>query len=385
MSNVDFNRVVDVVVNLNDNFPSVANFSIPLILTADAGGETAIDTDLVKAFSSIEDLEAYGFTAASDVYKTVVAMLGTSDRPRTFKVGYFDGDLDSSLISILAEDSLFYVVVTAALQVPGDGAALTQVNDILTANRKVLIFDTNDVALRDDATDTTGLGAQLRTISNSRLFGWYVDAVTAPEERQQYAAKVAAYISAVNYNDVDSHYTMKFKELDGAKPANLSNLTAQNITGFLPATGLNAAAGGFLNTYVCTAGQNYTVEGVATDGTFIDTITFNDWLVATMQQNVLAVYLNNKVVPYDETGINLLIGAVVQTLAQGLASGALTDRRLDSNGTDYLPAYEISVQDLDSVAPSLVAQRIAPEIQFCGRYANGVHYGDVEGTLKLVS
>lgn len=382
MSTVPYNRVVNVTVDINDRFPTVANFAIPLILVSDAASLTNISTDIVKAFSSLAEVEAYGFTPESPAYKTVQAMLATNNNPRTFKIGFRGDDVLSGLQDVFAEDSLFYNIVMADPVLPGEVQQLIEANDFLITERKILLFDTFDLLSRDDPQDEAGVGAQLRALQPSRLIGNWLEQVDAGVDRQQYAAKVAAFLSSVNYNSPDSHFTAKFIQLDGALPTKVNGIEAQNITGFLPGTGQNADAGGFLNTYVCTAGINYYIEGTMTDGSFIDLMTFSDWLVADLQRNVLALYTNNRVVPYDNVGQAMIYGAISQTMQTAVQSGALTQNRQDESG-DFLPAFTIDLQNIADVPDALVADRIAPLSQYCARYAGAMHYSDVTGVIKL--
>jgi len=382
MSTVPFNRVVNVTVDINDRFPSVANFAIPLILVSDVNSDTNISTDIVETFSSLEEVAAYGFDPQSPAYKTVQAMLATSNRPRTFKIGYRDADILTGLQGVFAEDSLFYNIVIADLIPASEVPQLIAANEFLIAERKILLFDTADPLSIDDPQDADGVGAQLRALQPSRLIGNWVEPGTATLDRQQYAAKVAAFVSAVNYNSPDSHYTAKFIRLDGALPVSINGTQAQNITGFLPSTGQNPDAGGFLNTYVCTAGINYYIEGTMTDGSFIDLMTFSDWLVASLQRNVLSLYTNNRVVPYDNVGQAMIYGAISQTMQTAVQSGSLTENRQDVAG-NFLPAFTIDLQNIAEVPDALVADRIAPVSEYCARYAGAMHYSDVTGVIKL--
>lgn len=379
MSTVSYNRVVDVSVAISDQFPTVANFSIPLLLDPDTAVDTTLATDLVQSFSDLASLELYGFPTTSPVYIAAQKMLATANAPRTFKVGHLNAtDILSSLTAIAAVDNLWYTVVMVPAQLPADSADLIAANDFLIDNSKILMFETDDSALKASAADATGLGALLRAVQPSRLIGFH------SEGTEGYAVKAASYVSAVNYNNPAAHYTLKFKRLDGALPTDLNDGEVQNLTGFLPGTGQDPAAGGFLNAYICTAGLNFVVEGTTTDGSFIDLVTFSDWLVATMQQNVLSIFTNNKVVPYDQVGVGMLYGAVAQTLDAGVLSGALTETRADIDG-NLLPAYLISIADISGVAPALQAQRIAPEIQYCARYAGAIHFVEVTGKILVAN
>lgn len=207
---------------------------------------------------------------------------------------------------------------------------------------------------------------------------------SADTVEQFYAAKAAAYVSGVDYNQPNSHYTLKFKELTGAIPAAVNDAQVQALTGFVPALGNQASAGGFMNSYICMRSRNFVVEGVYTDGSFIDVTTFADWLRATIQRNVLDVYIQNQVVPYDAAGVLLITTAIAAAMSAGLDSGALTEGRTDSNG-NVLPAFEISYQDIASVDAALQNQRIAPVFQYCARYSNAIHHVTITGELKIAN
>lgn len=398
MSSVSISRVVDVTINVNDRFPTVASFGTPLILVKDDDGDgnttTTLTADKVKSFSTIDEVLTYGFAKDTDAYLTAAALVGVNNAPKTFKLALWDGTIDDAVKAALVQDSAFYCVVVAGQLSDTDSADLLATNQTLIANRKLLTFNVNDTALRDDGTDATGLAALLKGTSPSRMIGFYLDnpnldADGLPDPAldnpyQQYAAKAAAYISGVDYNNPNSHYTLKFKRLDGSSNTSLTDTQVQNLTGFQPGTGLDENIGGFLNTYICMAGQNFVVEGIATDGTFVDQLTFVDWLYATMQSNVLGVFINAKVIPYDATGVSLVLSAITQTLDTAVASGALTDARPDVDG-ELLPAYEVSAQDFTEVSAALQAQRIAPAFEYCARYAGAFHFADIIGTLKLAN
>ena len=383
MSTISFDRVVNVTVNINDRFPAVANFSIPLILTSEEG-TSSISVDTVRSFSSLEEVEAYGYDDTTEVHAIVSALIGTRFRPNTFKIGYSATADAAGLTAINQVDPLFYAVILPGIQTVANLADLTSLNSAATMLRKLIFIQGQDDALRDDATATPAdsLGAALRGISPLRIVGFHDNQVLAGN--QHYHVRAAARISNVNYNLPNSHYTLKFKELEGAAHSELTDLQAQNLTGFIPGTGQDPNAGGFWNVYICTAGVNMVVEGTFMDGSFVDTTTFADWLEVTMQSNVLQVFTNNEVVPYDATGISMLLQAITQTLTQGLITGALTEARPSPDGM-LLPAFEVSVQDITQVQSALQANRIAPSFRYCAQYAGATHFATIEGELKIAT
>lgn len=76
-----------------------------------------------------------------------------------------------------------------------------------------------------------------------------------------------------------------------------------------------------INKYLTYAGSNVTIGGMDLAGEWIDVIRFRDWLKNQMQTRVFRVMKSNKKVPFLDTGISLIEGAIEATLLEGQTVG----------------------------------------------------------------
>lgn len=182
--------------------------------------------------------------------------------------------------------------------------------------------------------------------------------------------------------DSGQAYTMKFKTLPGVSALNLSSAAVQAVTGFVPSLGLSDSAGHFANTYINIGGVDMLVEGSVGSGAFIDEIHAVDWIKARTQESVLGVLTSNARIPYTNAGMGHLISAGVQPpLRRAFAAGILASQIGDDN--EFLPEFEISVDDVANIPISQRRNRIAPDIKVKFRYAGAFHFASVTMTMQF--
>lgn len=73
-----------------------------------------------------------------------------------------------------------------------------------------------------------------------------------------------------------------------------------------------------------TAGRAHALGGKAGSGEWIDKTRFVDWFVTRLQEDLAAMQLDNRRVPYDARGVTMVEGVLRGRLAIGLASGGIT-------------------------------------------------------------
>jgi len=124
------------------------------------------------------------------------------------------------------------------------------------------------------------------------------------------------------------------------------------------------------------------VEGTVPSGTFIDVIHASDWLKARIQESALGFLANNARVPYDNRGMAAFLdGAIFPPLRRAFAAGIVAAREGDSG--EFLPEYEVAVDDVANIPASQRAQRIAPDVKILLRYAGAIHWGSATITMKF--
>lgn len=76
--------------------------------------------------------------------------------------------------------------------------------------------------------------------------------------------------------------------------------------------------------YVTVAGVNVTIGGKVGDGEWLDVVRGLDWLESRIQENVFSALVNNNKIPYTDSGIAVIKGAIRQILQLGVTNGLLT-------------------------------------------------------------
>lgn len=239
---------------------------------------------------------------------------------------YFTQDNHSDRIAILdlpagkeqeALGAFWFFNWTFAIRAKSDDdkAALTTLSNIFEANKDhFLVIQTNDVSLLN------GLQGQNYTIGLKHDLSEPMD---------------AAFVGAIATLPVGST-TWKFKTLQGISP---ESLTANELNSI---NKVNAIA------YTTVFGKDQTTEGKSLSGEYIDTLHGIIWVKNEMQAQLEKLLQSNNKLPYDQTGINMVLATATQVLTKAFEKGIiLTD---DNGKADYTvsatPRQQQSAQDL---------------------------------------
>lgn len=379
-----YSRVVNVTVTRNDNFPTRRGFGTQLILTHDTvAGEVDAD-NLTKYYATLDEVAA-DWDAADSVYLAALSAFSQNPRPLRLKVGYVPtpvgaddaakkADFIDQLDALKDVDSSWYMVtITAEMR---DQAYLDGLVDWIEAQNKIAMLDSNDALLEDD-TDTTNIAARYKgTVERTAVF-YHTDA------SEYLAASMAAYMSTRNFDDANSHYTLKFKKAPGVNNVDLGSAAIAAITGFVEGIGQSESTGHVANTIVDIGDQNFLVEGsVLTQNVFVDEIHATDWIIARTEEEMLALYLNNARIPFTDQGMQQLASVPRAIMARAVRAGIVAEDLNPETG-EYEPAVTITVPSVFDVAESQRKARIAPAIEVRFRYAGAVHYSTINYTMAF--
>lgn len=155
--------------------------------------------------------------------------------------------------------------------------------------------------------------------------------------------------------------THAFKTLSGVSP---STYTPTEL-GYLEAKNANH--------YVTMAGINITRRGNMAIGatTFVDEVRLRDWLQARCQENVFQLLISNDKVPYDDSGLDLIRGAILAAYTEGARSGGLA-----------LAAFSFTALPADEQTTGDIAARIVREIKFGGLFTSAIHSVYITGNVQ---
>lgn len=380
MATLPYSRVVNVNMTRNDNFPGRRGFGTQIILTTEEIAGEVDATHRTKLYGSMDEV-AEDWASSTSVYKAALSAFSQNPRPIQIKVGHVVDDdtmsaaeLQAQLDLVYAADNDWYfITITAEMR---DVPALDGLMEWVQAKNKLAIIDSNDVNTQVAATLTSVAARNKGQFDRSAVF-YHTDAA------EYCAASAAAYMSTRNFDDAESAYTVKFKELPGVGTVNLQSSKITAITGFTPGVGQSEAAGHMANAYIDVGGQNFVVEGsTLTQNVFLDEIHATDWIIARTEEEALAIKLNNARIPFTDRGLDMMASAVRTVMQQATRAGLIAEDLNQVTG-EYEASVEIIVPSVFDVSASQRKARIAPAIICRFRYAGAIHYTTVNYTMNF--
>lgn len=372
MAKLPYSRTVNVTLTRNQQFPTRRGFGTLLILSnvAIAG---ILDADVrTKVYGSIEEV-AVDHLPGTEVYKAALTAFSQNPRPLQIKVGFVTFDTEAGTGDNLIEqlnavveydNDWYWLTLTKPFR---DIEALDGLINWVEAQPKQAMIDSNDPSTLSPTEATSVAARHKGQVERTSVF-YHAD------ENEYLAVATAALLGTYNFDQADSNYTAKFKKLNSIAPVNIGSAAVQAVTGFTPALGQSLTAGHMANTYVDIGGQFFLVEGsTLTPNVFIDEIHASDWIIARTEEETLGVLLNNRAVPFTDTGMELLASGARTVMRQAFRAGLVADDVSPITG-DYEAAVEFNIPSVFDVPESQRKARIAPEIAIRFRYRGAVHY-----------
>ncbi len=139
---------------------------------------------------------------------------------------------------------------------------------------------------------------------------------------------------------------------------------------------------GHINTFLRYAGCNCTIGGMTLSGEWIDVIRFRDWLKADMQTRVFQVLKSNRKVPFTDSGIGLVEGAMERSLKEGQDIGGIAPTEYDSDD-NAIPGYQVSVPRVSDLTEAQRKSRKLPNCNYSARLAGAIHVVEIKGYLTF--
>lgn len=253
--------------------------------------------------------------------------------------------LVADLAAVTMEDPGFYGLCIDV----GSKAAIQAVAAVIETQKRLFVAETSDTANTDPGS-TTDTCYVLKSAGYQRTFTQF---------QEQVGFFVGAGLMAQRFTAPPGSDTWAFKTLRGMFPSNL-NTTKYNA--------VIAKNGG---TYTTISGVNVTMEGKMSGGEYADIMRGIDWLQATMQQRIFALFLNNAKIPYTDPGIETVGNEVAAQL------------KIASQNPHNLvtPDYVVSVPKAASVPSVDKLARILRNVKFSGTLQGAIHYANIEGVL----
>lgn len=236
----------------------------------------------------------------------------------------------------------------------------------IEARTKVFGYTTKVGAVADGGA-SDDIGSFLKSNLYDRTF-------TAFDDNDDYAAVSAlARAFTVDFNAQNSTMTLKFKQLPGITPSQITEsqrlaLVAKNV-----------------NYYTYFGDSAMLAEGVMASGRYFDEVHGTDWLQNAIETNVFGfLYTRTTKVPQTDKGVASLEQKVEQACVDAVNNGLLAPGTW--NGTsvgdietgDFLDkGYYIFAQPVALQNQSDREARKAPPIQVLAKGAGAIHFADI--------
>ena len=344
--------IVEVNITRQTTSVAVAAFNVPLILSQFATNKTTTAFTRARVYGSVAEMASDGWTSSDAVYKIANAIFSQNPSVNKIVVGRKDSNdatVDAALNAIANENNDWYgIVVDQALV-----SSFADVASWVETAKKFAIFWITDVNAYDPS-KSTDLASVLKLANRNRsAVVWHA----TPAGGADYPD--AAWMGeGFPYEPGTS--TWAYKTLNGVTPDTL--LASQET----------ALKNKNCNYYTTVGGVSITQEGKVASGEYIDIIIGTDWIEARLREAVYSALVNNRKIPYDDTGIAMIEGLVKGVLNEAASKGIL---QADSIAVT-VPKYA-DIPQADKLARKL------PDVKFSALYQGAIHSVTINGTISV--
>ena len=337
------------------------------------GVATEVTTALNGAATCVWTGERFELRSASSGASSTVANVTSTTLSQLMKldegttgVAGIDAESLADAINIMIDRPTWYMLNIAASATDDEILSAAAIIEATTPSRQMAVT-IQDTAVLDEAS-TADLGYRLHAAGYQHTLALY-------SSKSAYAsASIEGREATVNFAGSQTTITLKFKQLPGIEPENLTLSQAR------------ALAKKCVNVFVAYDNDTQILqEGVMCGGWFIDERHGLDWLqnyVETAVWNLL--YTSTTKIGQDEIGSTDLVATVSQALEQAVTNGLVAPGVWNSDGFGALKrgdtlstGFYVYIQPMAEQAQADREQRIAPPIQCAIKLRGAIHFADV--------
>jgi hypothetical protein len=309
-----------------------------------------VSAQLITAINAITDVTATGTSnvvVTSDTANVTHSISNVSPN-----IVYADTTLAPTVLpavdlaAIRAADGDWYalILLTPSTAAISSAAAWTQLE------RAIYLAASSDSAIPTSA--TTDIASVLQSQSMTRSSIWY-----HPNPSEYLDAAVVGAI---------------LPKLPG--PITFANKGLAAVTMQNPnATQRLSLKAKHANCYVNIKGLGFTLWGWAASGRFLDVTVAIDWFDVNIEDRIVSLLRNNDVVPYTESGIELVRSQINGQILDGIALGII----------DGQQPYSVTAPALTAIDPALKTQRILPDMRYTYALSGAIHQVRVVGLVQV--
>ena len=354
----DISQVVEVYISRETAQIDTASFDIPLLLVKLP--DEVDNTDPMNPVTTPADV-----TERVQVFTTATAVadkFGVGSTAHNMAVALTSGQLRPSrfMIAIMNSAETYTQAVEAATSYNNDwymiaidskaAADIEAVAEIIQSQRKMFAASTSDVGVPDSSV-SNDIGSLLKDKGFDRTFLVYSEYAAADFPEVAWMGSQLPEIPGSN--------TWSFK---GAPGVQVSRLTTSKI-GTLEAKNVNF--------YTRLGGVNMFRNGYTSQGEWIDTMIFVDWLQARIAEQIFYRLATKKKIPMTQLGAAIVEAEIRSVIAQGIQNGGIADS----------PAPIITSPNVLDIPEVQRAQRVLGDFGFRVRLQGAAHRIIVRGVV----
>ena len=330
-------RFINVLIEDQTTPISQAGFGLGLIFDPDNDFEYAEVMD-------IDDIPAGASELAENMANQYL-----SQQPNPGKVAMIgklvngtEGDyanVSDALSAVLEENNDWYGLLLASR----DQADIEEADGWIPANKLFI---------------TQPLESEWTALSGYDLTSLKTGAFPSVNEQEIDAAMMAKMFAT---NPGTSNW--KFQTLSGVGPSGYSNADVSSM--------LNPGEGEpNMNPVIHEMGTDYTADGKAVEGSFLDIQRAIDWMEARMTENIFQLLISQGKVSYTNAGIAQVIARLKEILQQAVSR-------------DVVLEYTINAPNREDVPTNTRANRVLPDINFEATVSGAVNEVEVHGAVQV--
>lgn len=325
--------IKDWDIKITDNSRPVPQSSFSRVLIATT--EKDFGEKLFTTFDDISD----EFDSDSDVYKISTAIFGQNPSVSEVVVVGVETQDEAELVKAISDVDLdFFFVVTNEQE----EVFVKAIADYIEGTHKMYGVTTDS----EDVIDSLHEGEYDNT--------FYVVHNT-PES---YACE--AWIGRCGAESPGS-ITWNFKPVSGIGLSNKESERVRDKNG---------------NSSIEYHGQQYMFDGRVASGQWIDVIQSQHYVYQKVNEEVFSALINNPKIPYDNTGISVIEGAIENALKSAANNGIIA---MEDN--EYM--FDVSTPDRSDMSKNDRVNRILKDVKANFIIAGAIHGGEVEITVSV--
>ena len=370
MQNNSLDDIVKCDIEIANPGSDDATFdSILLVVSAPKGTGTSQITK-TTAISKADELLDYGYTVDDSAYLAASVAFAQSPSPGDVYVTIRQSTTPTGENETAVYEDIRTTLVRASREASFYGIHLTEFKSAEDVQAAVSWTETQEKIFGFEYTDIDK--CPIKNFSYNRSFGKFsglADGYGDGEKptENEYAALA---IMAKCFGYQPGSETWNLKEEATIVPSRLTADQKKTLDA------LN------MNVNLRYAKCNCNIGGKVLSGEWIDVIRFRDWLKNRMQVLVFGLLKANTKIPFEDSGIRAIQGAMEKALSEGQTYGGIAKTSFDANDNE-IPGYVTSVPLASDLTEDQRKSRRLPDCKWTARLAGAIHLVQIRGTLRF--